>query len=288
MSTRSATSPTTAPARPPGSPPLRARAQLPRGGTELFPRYRLVGFSGGESVAFGRLGVGNLDARVGELERMGSAYARGRQPLPVLELIAVIAHGSPGRDGMYRSRIDDSEIAKYLAVARRHRALLLLNIQPGRAAFLAEVQSLERWLREPDIGIALDPEWAVGKGQKPGRVYGRTTAPELNSVAAYLSAFTRSHRLPEKVMVVHQLAPQIIHRVQDLKQHRGIEILLSVDGIGSRKAKQATWRRLVKPLPPAVHLGFKLFFDEDRKQGPLMTPPQVLRLKPTPDYILYE
>jgi hypothetical protein len=264
--------------------------QLPRGGTELFPRYRLVGYSGGEaSEAFGRLGVGNLDSRIREIQRTGRAYtAGGREVLPVLELITVIVHAKPGDDGKYRSRIDDAQIGRFLAAARRHEALLLLNIQPGRADFLPEVQALNRWLAEPDVGIALDPEWAVGPSQTPGRVYGRTTAKELNTVAGYLSTFTRSRGLPEKAMVVHQLAPRIIDRVQDVRKHAGVEIMLSVDGIGSRLDKEATWRKLVGPLPAAVRPGFKLFFEEDREHGTLMTPRQVLRLKPTPDYVLYE
>jgi hypothetical protein len=263
---------------------------LPRGGTQLFPRYRLVGYSGGEaSKAFGRLGVGNLDARIREMERTGRGYtAGGRQVLPVLELITVIVHATPGKDGQYRSRIKDAEIARYLAAARRHKALLLLNIQPGRADFLPEVQALQRWLAEPEVGIALDPEWAVGQGQTPGQVFGRTTAKELNSVARYLSDFTRSRGLPEKVMVVHQLASRIIHRVENVKAHPGVQIVLSVDGIGSRGSKEETWRKLVAPLPSAVRPGFKLFFEEDREHGKLMTPRQVLKLKPTPDYVLYE
>ena len=279
-----------APTKPKPSAAAPDRSQLPRGGTKLFPRYRLVGYSGGEaSKAFGRLGVGNLDTRISELERTGRGYtAGGRQMLPVLELITVIVHASPGKDGKYRSRIDEAQIARYLAAARRHKALLLLNIQPGRADFLPEVQALQRWLAEPDVGIALDPEWAVGKSQTPGRVFGQTTATELNSVAAYLSTFTRAHGLPEKAMVVHQLAPRIIHRIQDVRTHAGVAIVLSVDGIGARSDKEATWRKLVKPLPVAVRPGFKLFFEEDREHGKLMTPAQVLALKPTPDYVIYE
>ena len=88
--------------------------------------------------------------------------------------------------------------------------------------------------------------------------------------------------------VVHQLAPRIIHRIQDVRTHKGVEIMLSVDGIGARGDKEATWRKLVEPLPSAVRPGFKLFFEEDTEHGKLMTPKQVLKLKPTPDYVLYE
>ncbi len=107
-------------------------------------------------------------------------------------------------------------------------------------------------------------------------------------MAAYLSDFTTSHGLPEKAMVVHQLAPRIIDKIEKVKAHDGVEIVLSVDGIGAREDKEATWRKLVKPLPAAVRPGFKLFFEEDAEHGKLMTPKQVLKLKPTPDYVLYE
>ena len=61
--------------------------------------------------------------------------------MPVLELIATVVHGSPGADGMYRTRIADAVVQRHLDVARAHRAILLLNIQPGRAAFLDEVKA---------------------------------------------------------------------------------------------------------------------------------------------------
>jgi len=39
---------------------------------------------------------------------------------------------------------------------------------------------------------------------------------------------------------------------------------------------------------PAVRPGFKLFFNEDREEGALMTPARALALTPRPDYIMYE
>jgi len=278
-----------APDPSPVAVPTGGPGQLPRGGTTLFPRYRLVGYSGGpHTAAFGRLGIGRVDDRVAEIERYGAAYAAGREPLPVLELITVVVQAKPGRDGKYRLRIDDDVVAEYLAAARRHRALLLLNVQPGRADFLAEVRALERWLKEPDVGVALDPEWAVGPRQVPGRVYGNTTGDELAGVAAYLDTLVRRHGLPQKAMVVHQLAPRIVTDFDDVGRHAGVAVIQSVDGIGARADKVATWRRLVAALPPTVHPGFKLFFEEDTESGALMTPKQVLGLRPQPEYVLYE
>jgi hypothetical protein len=266
-----------------------ARRQLPRGGTTLLPRYRLVGFAGGPgTAAFGRLGIGDIDDRVVEIEELGAKYAAGREVMPVLELITVIAHPRPGADGLYRGRVEDAVIEAYLAAARRHRALLLLNVQPGRADFLDEVRGLEPWLRLPDVGLALDPEWAVGAGQVPGRVFGSTTGEELDDVAAYVADLIARERLPQKVMVVHELAPNIIRDEKALGRHPGVVVIKSVDGIGTPEAKRATWRRLVDDMPGVLQPGFKLFYVEDADPGPLMTPAQVLALKPRPVYVLYE
>nr|WP_284288695.1 hypothetical protein [Angustibacter aerolatus] len=73
-------------------------ASPPRGGTTLFPRYRLVGYSGAPgSKAFGRLGVGDLDERVDEIERRARPYADGRTVLPVLEPDHRGGHRQPRR-----------------------------------------------------------------------------------------------------------------------------------------------------------------------------------------------
>jgi hypothetical protein len=287
--------PVPAPTGPPRSSarPVAPPPQLPRGGREVFPRYRLVGYAGGpSSAAFGRLGTGDPDQRVAEIERLGRAYAAGRAVLPVLELITVVAHDKPGRSGRYNGTIDHAEIDRWLAVARRHRAVLLLDIQPGRSDFLPLVQSLRPWLLQPDVGVALDPEWAVGPGQVPGRVFGSTTGEELDAVAAYLDGLVRARNLPQKIMVVHQLAPKVVRHLERLRPFPGVVVVKSVDGIGSPAAKTDTWTRLVAGLdrlPGRVHPGFKLFFSEDaRGASVLMTPAQVLALRPTPEYVLYE
>jgi hypothetical protein len=256
----------------------------------VFPRFRLVGFCGlPGSPALGRLGIGSLPARVAEIERLATRYAVDREPLPVLELIASVVQASPGRDGSYRVRIPPAVIRDHLVAARACGGLLLLNVQPGRASFLDEVRALEPWLLEPDVGVALDPEWAVGPGQVPGRVFGHTTGSDLDGVCAYLAGLVSRARLPQKVMVVHQLAPSIIRGQEAVRSRAEVAVVKSVDGIGSPGAKVDTWRQLVTGMPAVMHPGFKLFFDEDTRGGSrLMSPGQVLTLAPTPEYVLYE
>ena len=81
----------------------------------------------------------------------------------------------------------DTIIRRYLRAARRAKALLVLDIQPGHADFLAETKHLDRWLREPDVGLALDPEWHT-PGAQPGAVIGSVDAAQVNAVSAHLAA----------------------------------------------------------------------------------------------------
>jgi hypothetical protein len=267
-----------------------AQKTLPRGGREVFPRYRLVGYSGVTGAStLGRLGTGPLDQRVKEIERRAEPYAAGREILPVVEVIATVVQASPGRDGKYRVRLTDAQIAKYHKAARKHKAVMLLNLQPGRSEFITEVKAFEKWLKEPDVGVALDPEWAMDAGQRPGGVYGHTTGAELDEVARYLAGLVKRYGLPEKVMVYHQVARSVVRRESRLKDHDGVVMVKSVDGLGHPGPKKNTYRVVNKSTPKFVHAGFKLFFTEDRRNGGrLMSPREVLALKPRPEYVLYE
>ncbi|MFJ7219018.1 hypothetical protein [Amycolatopsis sp. NPDC098790] len=249
----------------------------------------LVGFCGAPgSPALGRM-TGDLTAAGRELRQRIRAFPAGRPITPVVELIATTVHRSPGEDGMYRSRCSEETIRDYLDAARALNGLLLLNIQPGRADFLPEVQAYERWLTEPDVGVALDPEWAVEPGVIPGKKFGRTTGDELDGVARYLGGLAEAHRLPAKVMVYHQVASSVVRDEELLLAHPGVAPVKVVDGIGSASAKKATWKTLMTTRPEHVRPGFKLFFDEDTRRGAaLMTPADVLALSPVPAYVVYE
>jgi hypothetical protein len=277
--------------QPSSSPPsIPASAELPRGGREIFPHHRLVGYAGLTGAkTLGRLGTGPLDARVVELKRRANAYAHGREILPVLEVITTVVQRSPGEDGKYRSRISDDQIETYYEAARKHEALLLLNIQPGQSEFLPEAKAYEKWLKLPSVGLALDPEWAMDPGQRPGGRYGHTTGAELNQVAGYLENLVEKYDLPEKVMVYHQVAAIVVREESGLKQHAGVVLIKSVDGFGPPRWKIKTNRMVNKTTPKFVHAGFKLFFTEDREDGGrLMNPKEVLALKPRPEYVMHE
>jgi hypothetical protein len=271
-------------ARDGGAPPP-PLPQLPRGGREILPRYRIVAYYGApQDVELGALGIGRPDQAVARLEKQAKPYAAGGRPvMPVLELIAVVAAHDPGDGGRYDLRQPDSVIRRYLKAARRAKALLVLDIQPGRSDFFTETTRLRKWLRKPDVGLALDPEWRVTDAQIPGQVIGRVDSRELNATTAWLSQLIARDRLPQKLVIIHQFTDDMVDETA-LKARAGEAIVLNADGFGTRPVKVSKYKRFTRQAP-GFEQGFKLFYKEDVG---LMTPRQVLRLKPPPDVVVYE
>ena len=260
-------------------------AELPRGGRSILPEHRVVAFYGApQSRELGALGIGTPRGAARRLERQAREYRRkDRAELPALELITVIANAHAGDDGMYRSRQSDAVIRRYLRAARQTKALLLLDIQPGRSDFFTETTRLKKWLKEPDVGLALDPEWRVGEGEVPGQVIGHVSPREVNATSAWLAQLVADEDLPEKLFVIHQFTDDMVDHTR-LKQREGLAMVLNVDGFGGREVKRAKYRNFAREAPE-FHHGFKLFYEEDTD---LMTARQVLRMRPRPELVVYE
>jgi hypothetical protein len=271
----------TIPARP---APL--RSQLPGGGRRIFPEHRVVAFYGApQSDRLGVLGIGPPATAAAKLRRVARAYERRTRPvLPAFELIATIATAGPGDDGLHRSHQTDATIERYLLAAHRAKALLVLDIQPGRGDFLSEAKRLQRWLVEPDVGIALDPEWHVGPDEIPGKTIGSVTAKEIDRVAEYVSGIVAEHDLPEKLFVIHQFTHSMIDGRDRVRSRPGLALTMNIDGFGTAAAKIGKYRDFVADQP-RFNDGFKLFYEED---SGLMSPGAVLGLGPPPDLVVYE
>jgi hypothetical protein len=266
---------------PPPAPP-----ELPGGGRRIFPDRRVVAFYGNpRDKELGTLGIGTPAQAGQRLLRQARAYQRPTRPvLPAMELIATTATAAPGDDRLYRDHLADATIRRYLSAARRIQALLVLDIQPGRAPFGPEIERLKRWLREPDVGLALDPEWHVGPGQVPGKVIGSTDADVVNAAAAYLSRIVQEDGLPEKLLLVHRFTDGMIARDERLRPYPGVQTVVNVDGFGGREVKIAKYEAFVRRTR-AVRRGFKLFYHED---SDMLMPRNVMAMSPRPDVVVYE
>ena len=268
------------------SQPRPQRPQLPGGGRTLLPTRRIVAYYGApQDPQLGELGIGSPAAAGQRLIEQAAGYeGHGRPVQPAFELIATIVTAAPGTDGKYRMRQSDEVIDRYLEAARKIHALLVLDIQPGRARFMDEVRAYEPYLREPDVGLALDPEWSMRPGQLPGQVIGSTDASIVNRVSRYLSQVVADNDLPQKLLIVHQFTPGMIHHRRLLEPSPGVALVVNVDGFGDRPNKISKYHAFARTDGRWFN-GFKLFYHEDVN---LMSPRQVLRLRPQPDLVVYE
>ena len=260
-------------------------AQLPLGGTQIFPKYRIVtyyGTAGGGPL--GVLGSEPPDQIATKLDAAAAPYATpDRKVQPTMELIVTIADGSPGPDGNYSHQIDQGLAWEYLKAARAHHQLLVLDIQPGSGDFLTAVQAWEPLLNQPDVGLALDPEWRMPPGVAPGQQIGHVEAPEVNAVSDWLAGVVRAHRLPQKLFVLHQFTESMIGDIGAVVLHPELATVQHIDGFGDQANKIAKYTGLQRAAQ--FHLGFKVFYTEDI--APL-TPADVLRLQPQPEYVSYQ
>jgi hypothetical protein len=261
-------------------------AELPRGGRRLFPDRRIVAYYGApQDDELGALGIGTPAHAARRLERQAKPYATpGRPVLPAMELIAVTAAAHPGEGERYNTRQDAAIIKRYHRAARRAKALLVLDIQPGRSDFFTEATRLKRWLKQPDVGLALDPEWRMDAGQVPGQVIGHVDAREVNAVSAWLSKIVVRRKLPQKLFLIHQFTNDMVDDTQ-LKQRPRLAMVLNADGFGGQAIKKAKYHAFTRSPRKFFAEGFKLFYREDTD---LMKPRQVLRLHPPPDVVIYE
>jgi hypothetical protein len=271
--------------------------ELQRGGRVLLPDYRLVAYYGApQHDELGALGIGTPDEAGRKLLPQAAAYKRpGRPVMPAFELIVTLAQADPGDDGMYRLRQSPATIQSYLDAVRRIKGVLILDIQPGHASFVDEVRAIGQWLIEPDVELALDPEWNVPEGVVPGKQIGSTDAATVNQVSYYLARIRRLRNLPQKVLIVHQFTEGMVANREQIRDRPGVAIVHNLDGFGTPDVKTNVYNQLSyrpgagdalrRPPGGGRYNGFKLFYKEDTN---LMAPAQALGLRPAPDVVVYE
>lgn len=259
---------------------------LPGGVDRIFADNRvLVAYYGTAGTgSLGVLGEGTPDEIMPRLNKAASAFAgEGRAVQPVFELIATVAHAGPTASGKYSSDIDRDLVQRYIDAAHEYGALVVLDLQPGRANFLEVAKRWEWALRDPLVGLALDPEWRMGPNGIPGQRIGSVAAAEVNVVSRWLEDLTVANGLPEKLFLLHQFRTDMIRDIGAVVGRPHLAMVQHVDGFGPPRAKLATYRAVAKPRQ--FTLGFKLFYDED---VPRMTAAQVLRIRPQVRFVSFQ
>ena len=247
-----------------------AVAPLPGGGKQVFARQRfLFGYYGyaHPSSTF-VLGETSPDRAFAKMRKQGKKLLRsGERLLPVYELVVTVADAEPGADGDYAHDTLYSNVQEYVDAAHRNGALLVLDLQPGRASFLDVAKRWEWVLADPWVGLSLDVEWRMAGDQVPGRDIGSVSAREINKVSGWLSQLVADLRLPEKVLMFHQYRTRQVRGISRVREPEGVAVVQSVGAPGSPATKQATYDRVARPRQLVT--GFMQFLDRD---SPVMKP----------------
>lgn len=263
--------------------------ELPGGGQLVFPGHRLVALYGTPGdPRLGVLGEQDAAASVARAKDLAAAY-QALTPdtvVPAFEIIATIADRDPGPDGNYSRERSVDELRPWVDAAAQAGLDVVLDLQPGRTDFLTQAQQYAELLERPNVGLALDPEWRLAPDQLHLKQIGSVDAAEVNAVSAWLAGLTREHRLPQKVLVLHQFAERMIRDRATLDlSHPELATVLHVDGQGSQPAKAGTWAALRRDAPAGLWWGWKNFVDED---VPMLTPEQTVQVSPVPDLVTYQ
>lgn len=261
------------------------RPQLPQGGRRLFPGHVVVAYYGTATTpVMGVLGEDTPDRITRRLREAAKPFERrGHKVQIAYELIVTIADRTPGADGDYSHDIAREHVQRYIRAARRNRALLVLDLQPGRSGFL-KVAKRWRWaLEKPWVGLALDPEWRMDRGQVPGETIGQVRAAEVNRVSRWLQRIAVDNDHPQKLFLLHQFRRDMVIGIEDVVDRPRLAMVQHVDGFGTRSQKRQTYATVAEP--EQFTMGFKLFYDEDVD---LMRPADVLRLRPRVRFVSYQ
>jgi len=258
----------------------------------ILPARRIVAFYGNPlSRRMGILGAKPVDSMLARLDREVAAWTAADTATPVqpaLHLIAVVAQGTPGRDGKYRQRADTALIERVYGWAHSKGALLFLDVQLGRSSLKDELPRLLPFLRRPDVHLGLDPEFAMGEKGTPGTRIGSLDARDVNEAIDLLADLVTKDSLPPKVLVVHRFTRDMLTHYNRIRVEPRVQVVINMDGWGPPWMKRESYRRYVARYP-VEFTGFKLFYHNDTKQGDkLMTPRDVLALFPRPVYIQYQ
>ena len=98
----------------------------------------------------------------------------------------------------------------------------------------------------------------------------------------------KKYNLPPKVFIVHRFTRNCVTNARGIVRHPEVQMVMNMDGWGAPWLKRDSYKSYMVS-EPVQFTGFKLFYHNDTKKGdPLLTPRDVLRLRPQPLYIQYQ
>lgn len=258
----------------------------------ILPCNRIVVYYGNPaSTKMGALGQYPRDDMLARLRRQADQWQQadpGTPVVPGLHLIAVVAQGDPGPSGHYRTQIRDAVVDSIHQMAKSINGILFIDVQVGTDDIRSIMPRFDEFLKRPDVHFAVDPEFYMRGGTRPGAKIGTMYAADINWVMDHLTKIVQENNLPPKVLIIHRFTRGMVPDVENVRLRPEVQLVMHMDGWGAPWLKYDSYRDYVV-RHPAQYTGWKNFYHNDTKKGdPLTTPQDLLQLWPEPLYIQYQ
>lgn len=254
-------------------------------------RFRLVSYYGaaGEDT-LGILNLRSPSALVAGLRALAAEYQAldpQHEVLPTLHTVVTVADPWFGEDRNFNHRASLEAIEGWLALAQAEGFAVVLDVQPGHAPILEELERIRPYLTHPHVHLALDPEFTMGRTAKglfevPGRDLGALHPEQINAVQERLEAIAQEIGV-NKVLVIHQFEERMVPDKEMIVDYPHVEVVIDSDGFGGPD-KIRDYEKYAQE-PGFEYGGFKLYRNWDR---PLLAPAEVLGLEPPPHVVIYQ
>jgi hypothetical protein len=267
-------------------------AVYPNGGA-ILPFKRILAYYGNfYSRHMGILGEFEPDEVLRRLNETKVLWEAADPNTPVqlaIEYIAMVAQAEAGQDGMYRAMMPATEIEKAYELAKRAEAILILDMQIGLSPLSVELPKFKSYLEREEVHLALDPEFSMKTGDRPGTVIGTFSAADINYVIEYMSDIVRAKQLSPKVLIVHRFTQDMVTDAELIVPTPEVQVVMVMDGWGSKDLKRGTYSQVIVP-EPVQFAGLKIFYKNDLKPPStgIFTPTEALLLNPKPIFIQYQ
>lgn len=261
----------------------------------VLPYKRVVAFYGIPHAAGTGPAYELNAAMLKKLQDQAAVYRQLDPATPVvmgIDVVVNVADGRPGPNARYDHDIGPTAVDAYVQFCAANDLLLFLDLELGRSSVRQVLPTYLPYLRKyPFVHLALDPEWSFPPGSGvPGYNYGALPAYDVNYVIDELAKVPESARVPRKILILHKFRDSVLpgQGLIDRANPR-VSVVLHVDSVGkfaggdsAKKQQYAQWvGREWTDLG-----GFKLFYDLERPFH-LMTPQEVLALRPAPLVVTY-
>lgn len=269
-----------------------AEAVYPNGGA-ILPFKRILAYYGNFfSRNMGILGEYEPDEvlrRLAATQKLWEEADPNTPVQPAIEYIAMVAQAAAGADGMYRAMMPAEQIEKSYNLAKQANAILILDAQIGLSTIERELPKFKTYLERPEVHFALDPEFSMKSGDRPGTVIGTFSAADINYVINYMSEIVRANKLPPKVLLVHRFTQNMVTGSAQIIPTPEVQVVMVMDGWGSKDLKRGTYGQVIVP-EPVQFTGLKIFYKNDLKPPStgIFTPTEALGLNPKPIFIQYQ